>query len=173
MSIVPVRTCRCICHTIGGRCGVVPCCEEAGQKWPEWVEHMTAQIARVDGIYRCTALGETKFCSAGQTLPPCSCRDGGIWELLKADNMAAKDAIIVFVGQGILHAIATDELPEVGAFLNVRAPEGFGIKTGKHRIAHVNEDFRWQGQTYFHIRVERVDDLADDLPIHRAAMINP
>ncbi len=29
--------CRCTCHTLlGGRCGVVACCEQSGNKWPEF-----------------------------------------------------------------------------------------------------------------------------------------
>lgn len=129
-------------------------------------EQMTAQIAKVEGLYRCTALGETKFCLAGETLPPCTCSGGGRWELRKEDNIKRADAIPVFVREKGLYIIQTDELPEVGVLLNIRAREEHRIKTGKHRIKFVDADFIWLDKTYFLIEIERVGGLADDLPIH-------
>lgn len=132
-----------------------------------------SQIARIRGIYRCTGLGETKFCKPGEDLPECSCEDGGTWEFLKGDNILPKDAIVIIIGrQGVFHAIITDELPEVDKRLNIRNMFGYGLNTGEHRITLVEEEFRCGDKSYIRIEVERIGDLLGELPIHQATRRN-
>lgn len=131
----------------------------------------TAQIARVEGLYRCTGLGETKFAGLGERLPQCSCPSGGTWELRKEDNIRSEDAIPILIGGGIIHMIETDELPEIGYRYNIRQASGNGLKSGLHRVTEIDENFKWGKTPHIWIRVERIGDLAEDLPIHQAGQL--
>ena len=131
--------------------------------------------AQAEGMYRCSGrFGETAYLKVGEAFPDCVCGDGGVWELRKGDNMSSDDAVVVFVGRGIIHSIETDELPEVGHCFNIREATGMGLMTGEHRVTKVESDFHWGGsdESFFWIEVERIGDLSPKLPIHQAQQMN-
>lgn len=131
------------------------------------------KTAKIKGLYSCTNLYETIFMHAGEEFPNCSCTPPGEWELLKEKNINKENAIILFIGKGIIHAIETDELPEIGAHLNIRqARKGMGLNTGEHKIIKIDEKFMWMNKEQIRIMVERIGDLSDYLPIHQAAMLS-
>ncbi len=132
-----------------------------------------SQIAKFNGIYRCTGLGQTKAMEEGEMLPLCSCPGGGCkWEFILEDNILHKDPIVVFVGEGIFHTIEMDELPEIGMILNLKSSwKNSQIKAGQYRITKVGE-IMWRLKNYFHILVERTGDIPVDTPIHNAMPMN-
>lgn len=137
-------------------------------------ESSTSQVAQQKGIYRCTRLGETHFSEIGEHLPACSCEGGGSWLFFKEDNLAEKDAIPVFIGQGAIHATVMDEIPEIGYELNIMqatTTTDIGIVTGRDQVTNLQDDFRWGGKSHFRIDVKRIGDLTDDLPIHRTGLM--
>lgn len=134
-------------------------------------QQTTAQMAKISGMYRCTALGETVFRYAGQALPPCNCDEPGAWEFRKEDNLNEGE-ITILVGKGIIHAIVTDEIPEVDKTLNLRTTGRFGLPTGLYRIVSVNDSFPWMGKKEIHVEVERIEELSDRLPVHTAVPIS-
>lgn len=124
------------------------------------------ETAKVYGLYRCTNLGETVFVKPGEQFPKCSCDPPGQWELRKEDNIERNDAIIIFVAKGLIHAIQTDELPEIGQLLNLRQSMGMEHLTGLFKIVEIDENFECMGEKSIWINVERIGSFANDLPIH-------
>lgn len=123
------------------------------------------QIATLDGLYRCTGFGETKFCKPGKALPVCHCKGGGSWEFLKEDNMEDRDAIPIIIS-GDNFIFETDELPEIGYHYNLRGlPNGI-FRTGKYCVTNVDPDFRIRNTSFIKISIKHVGDISDDIPIH-------
>lgn len=123
------------------------------------------QIATLDGLYRCTGLGETKFCKPGKALPICHCKGGGSWEFLKEDNMEDRDAVpIIIIGNNIF--FETDELPEIDHCYNIRGPSDEIFKPGKYIVTAVDEDYDIGTELLFGIFIKYVGDIDNYLPIH-------
>lgn len=123
------------------------------------------QIATLDGLYRCTGLGETKFCEPGKALPICCCEGGGNWEFLKQDNMEDRNAVPIVIADG-LFIFMTDELPEVGYCYNIRGLSDEIFKAGKYRVTGVDPDFKMGTELLIKISIEYVEGISDDMPIH-------
>lgn len=126
------------------------------------------QVAKAEGIYRCSGDGQTWFRERGQELTPCSCGKG-TWEFLAGDNLNPADTIPILVGRGIIMLIYMDALPEVGVMLNLRGPEQLTTKySGRFRVTYVGT-FRWCGKDEFHIQVDPAGAFDEEQPIYTMA----
>lgn len=134
------------------------------------------QIARLDGIFRCMTCGQTLYRRAGDHLTSVKkCKnDSHKWEYCLEDNTRKEDLIPLFVGSGLIHAIPTSELPEIGMRLNIRQAmdPDCGLLSGEYIIKNVDDKFAWKnGKKEIRIHVERVGGFCDTLPIRQARLM--
>ncbi len=126
-------------------------------------EAVVDNCACVEGFYRQTKTGETSYYKIGE---PFLERPDGRWLCMKSDNIKEEDTILLMVDT-LLHAVETDELPEVGVLMNFASSAG--VLHGLYKITEiVDENFVFGEESYIKISVEHVGDWDSSLMIHFA-----
>lgn len=123
----------------------------------------TIEAAAINGLYRCSSDGQTKFLEKGESLGPCSCGKGE-WLFLKQDNTELNLLDFVYINT-VIEYVQTDEVPEVSGKLNLFGGVMGGHRDGLYEITEARTARGPLGEKFL-IRVRPVGPRQEDLPVH-------
>ncbi len=123
----------------------------------------TIEAALINGLYRCSNDGQTKFLEKGESLGPCSCGKGE-WLFLKHDNTERRLLDSIYINTAIEY-VQTDEVPEVGVKLNLFGGVLGGNRDGLYEITEVRIARGPLGEKFL-VKVRFVGSRQEDLPVH-------